>query len=334
MATAQMQVVEQQSTVDSVPFAINLGFTPTSFHFWNNTQYNAATNQQILEGEWNQFLDNGELYVLARDTGAPSHDISKLMASGGVQPYDGSKGLTLGPVQIGTTCDKTLGKFNAALHGLNNGDVVLIYDNDNMVQLSGNFFGVSDASDPNFFIVMNPGFMDTARFTNDTAFKFRKVLTPVMFIPQVNLINMIDAANPMVVYPSVQLPLKVGMKVKIRVPADFEMVQANDVVGVITSVTDYKFGVDDPSFTIGSVDASAFTAFAWPAAASPFKSSFPQVVPFGSGPTGSPAQDLLDDQVRNQAFQGVVLGVGDGTLVMPAVGDVIQWRAIRADSNS
>lgn len=326
MPTAQMQVVEGQTTVSSAPFSINLGFVPTSFHFWNQSKFASGTTNQIVEGEWNQNLPDGYLY--AYNTDGSDAITPELMATGGIYPWNGALGPELGPVQAGTTITKTTGSFAIASHGLVVGDVFVVLNPAVMKQLGGNFFQVATVSDANNVIITNPGFMNTANFSNETSFNIRKLKIPVQFVPKVSVIVNISQANPMVVTTSVAHGLVAGQKVKVRVPDNFGMVEANGLSGVITAVT-------ATTFTIGSIDSSAFTAFAWPASASPFESNFAQVVPFGSGPFGSPDKvDLLDDKVLNQAFQGVLVGVGDGTLIMPVATDVIQWRAIRADSNS
>lgn len=325
MPTAQMQVVEGSTTVSAAPFSIDLGFVPTSFHFWNRSKFASGTTNQIVEGEWNENLPDGYLY--AYNTDGSDAITPELMTAGGVYPWDGSLGPLLGPAIVGTTITKTTGQFAVASHGLAVGDVFIVYDNEVMFQLGGNFFQVASVDSANTFTITNPGFMNTANFSNETAFKIRKLKIPAMFVPKVNLIVAITDDNPMVVTTSVAHGLAAGQKVRIYVPDNFGMVEANARDGIITAVT-------ATTFTIGALDADAFTAFAWPAAgAAPFESNFPQVVPFGSGPIGNPAQTLLDDQVYNQAFQGVLLGTGNGTMIMPVATDVIDWRAIRADSN-
>jgi hypothetical protein len=324
MPTSQMQVVENSFKVVAAPFSINLGFVPTSFHFWNQTQYGNNVANQIYEGEWNQNLPNGELYAQASTAATTTNDF--LMLSGGVTPYNASTQDSFGPALTGGVITKATGTFNVVGHGLAVGDLFRVYNNTVMKQIGGNIFQVATVNSSSQFVITNPAFMNTANFSNESAFTIRKQLVPPSFVPKVTLISNITAANPMVVTTASNHGLVVGQEVKVYVPTNFGMKEANGLFGVITAVT-------AQTFTIGSIDSTAFTAFAWPAVVTPEKSNFPRVVPMGAGPTGLPAQDLLDDQVHNQNFQGVILGTGDGTLVMPVANDVIYYRAIRADIN-
>jgi hypothetical protein len=329
MATAQLQVVENQATCPAVgPFTINLGFQPTSFHFWNQTKYNANSANQISEGEWNQFLPAGYLYA---DVQSGSNTDNKLlMTSGGITLLTGKPAPLLGAAVTGTTIAKSTGTFTVTSSaGLYPGSIVQITNNAVMKQIGGQYFQVGTVPLSTTFTITNPAFMNTSNFTNETNFVMRPVINPVQFFPNVMLITAITQANPMVVTTAVSHNLVVGQEVKIYVPSAFGMTQANGISAIITAVT-------AQTFTLGSVNSLGFTAFAWPAVPSGttlYWNQFPQVVPQGSGPNGLPASDTLSDQVYNQAYQGVLLGSGDGTNLMPVNGDVIQYRAIRADIN-
>ena len=112
------------------------------------------------------------------------------------------------------------------------------------------------------------------------------------------------------------------------------MTQANNIQAVITAVT-------ATTFTLGSVDSSSFTAFAWPAVTSlPFTQ--PTVTPIGSGPTPTTVglvtyyQDLLDDATTNQQFQGFTIGSGllltsTNAVIGVTASDVFAWTAWRGD---
>lgn len=334
MPTAQLQVVENQATCPSTgPFTINLGFQPTSFHFWNFTQYNANVANQISEGEWNQFLPNGDLYAIVQNGSNLTNN--KLMTSGGITLLTGKPAPLLGPSVSGTVINKASGTFTvSSTAGLLPGSIVQITNNAVMKQIAGQYFQVATVPGGTSFTITNPAFMNTANFTNETSFTMRQVINPVQFFPNVMLITNITQASQMVVTTSISHNLVVGQEVKIYVPssytnqASFGMTQANGLVGIIQAVTAQTFTLN--------INSLAFTAFAWPAVPSGttlYWSQYPQVVPMGSGPFGLPASDTLSDQVYNQAFQGVLLGSGDGTLIMPVAGDVIQYRAIRSDIN-
>lgn len=342
MPTAQTQIVEGTSTIDAVPFEINLGFIPTSFHFWNRSKFASGTTNQIVEGEWNQNLPDGYLY--AYNTDASDAITPELMTTGGVTPYNGGEGPLLAAAKTGTNIVKgATTTFTATSHGYSTGDIVIISnvtntaDNNYMRQVTGIFWEIK-VSDANTFTIA----LDSsgANFTSNNgagaAFEVRRLVVPVEFIPQrLVVFDIQSSGSSSVVSTSFPHGYAVGMKVRLKVPSNFGMTQMDGLEGKITAVSS---DADGPTGSINiftvDIDSSAFTAFAWPASATPFKSNYAQAIPIGAGPTGSPAQSLLDDQVRNQAFQGVILGSGDATMIMPVATDVIDWRAIRADSNS
>jgi hypothetical protein len=114
------------------------------------------------------------------------------------------------------------------------------------------------------------------------------------------------------------------------------MTQANFTTAIVSAVSGNQV-------TLGgtvSLNSSAFTAFAWPAATSyPFGPAV--MVPIGSGPTPSLIpnpynQDFLDDATMNQAFQGFSVGRGllsqaSATVIGVNPSDVFAWTAWRAD---
>jgi hypothetical protein len=199
-----------------------------------------------------------------------------------------------------------------------------------MNQLGGMIFTVTVTGANTVTIPINT---NTANFTATTVTTWQKVQVGPLYYPNRLFITGITAANPMVVTTSTNHGLTTGQQVRIRVPSQFGMIQANNVQGIITAVT-------ATTFTLGAVDSSSFTAFAWPAVTSlPFTQ--PMVIPIGSGPfavTTPPfwTTDTLLDATTNVQFQG--FNIGSGLLLTSAAGtigvtasDVFAWTAWRGD---
>lgn len=320
MPTAQTNVVQGSFTSDGNARNIDLGFLPTRFQTINQTQANSTANPGVVKkSEWNSSLSAGSAYVVKNTAGAAT-DESSLITSNGFTQVDGRQSVLLGAAVTGTTITKANPAVCTATgHGFVTGDLVQITNNAVMKQLGGLFFTITVIDANTFSIPINT---NTANFTAETSFTARKVIIGPLYSPQRRTIVGITAANPIVISTSAAHGLTVGQQVRLRIPKVFGMIQADKLQGVITAVT-------STTLTIGGIDSSAFTAFAWPASSS-VPLNFAQIVPIGSGPIGNPAQDLLDDATDNSGIQGINLG----SSVCGANNDVIQWIAFRSDSNS
>jgi len=326
------------TVASSLPSTVNVncGFVPSKVNIVNQTQFGATgtgnENIQWLDWQSDSPTKTNAVFINAAGTALVPSQIT----SNAISTYDG-KGIALGSQVTGTTITKANPAVcTATAHGLQTGDVILMTNNAVMTQLGGLYFSVTVTGANTFTIPINT---NTANFTAETSFKFRKVTVSQLFYPgsnpgRLNISN-ITAANPMVVTTLSNHGLTVGQQVRLRVPSAFGMVQANNLQGIITAVT-------TTTFTLGAVDSSAFTAWAWPATTSvPFSPA--QVVPVGSGPAASTFglvtynTDVLDDATLNQQFQGFTIGTN--ILVASAAGtvgvtasDVLTWTAWRQDA--
>ncbi len=201
-----------------------------------------------------------------------------------------------------------------------------------MNQLGGMVFTVTVIDANTVSIPINT---NTANFTATTVTTWRKVIVGPLFYPQRAFITGITAANPCVVTTSTNHGYTVGQQVRLLVSRPFGMTQINNLQSVITAVT-------ATTFTLGNLDSSAFTAFAWPAVTSlPFTQ--PEVVPIGSAPVFTTflpnvqyAYDTLEDATNNQGFQGFIIGAGllqtaSSSVIGVTANDVLSWTAWRAD---
>jgi hypothetical protein len=323
MGTAQGVMSQGQVTATGSVFNLNLGFLPSKLEVFNFTQANSTANPGVVKKAfWNSNLASGSAYV-TKNTNSAATDESSIITTGGFSLYNGQSSVLYGPTITGTTITKANPAVcTATAHGLTTGDVVRFTNNTVMKQLGGLNFVVTVTGANTFTIPLNT---NTANFTAETGFTIRKLLVGPLYYPERRTVTAISQAVGAVVSTAANHGFTVGQQVRLRVPSQFGMVEANNLQGVITAVT-------STTLTIGSIDSSAFTAFAWPAATSvPFTPA--QVVPVGSGPTpvtvGSVTYnaDLLDDAMTNQGFQGVIFG----SSVCGAASDVLQWTAWRSD---
>lgn len=172
-----------------------------------------------------------------------------------------------------------------------------------------------------------------------------------LYYPTVAPIAAITLANPMVVTLLVQQNYQVSDVVRFQIPTVFGAQQLNSTTNglpVEFTVIAVNNAVGTQTVTL-AYDATALTAFAWPAASSyPF--SLPEMIPQGEGninnfqsfgvvpaplPYGN--QNILGFATQNIAQNGILVGVGDGTSATTTGGlinstshaqEAWEWRAI------
>ena len=346
MPFAENYMVQGTFTASTIPGSVNIncGFLPSRVQLYNMSAItsmaggpppvNPGSTYLTYEVVWNSaFASAATPFTLVRGiTASAATDSITPITSNGISLYDGTKSVQLGSSVTGTTITKANPAVCTATgHGLQTGDTILMTNNAVMTQLGGLAFTVTVTNANTFTIPINT---NTANFTQETGFKFRKVIVGSLFYPTRHNISNITAANPIVVSTLSNHGFTVGQQVRLRVPSALGMVQANNLTGVITAVT-------ATTLTIASIDSSAFTAWAWPATTSvPFTPAM--VIPIGSGPSPTTLglvtynQDVLDDATMNQQFQGFTVGTGilatpSSTVFGVTTNDVIQWTAWRAD---
>ena len=318
MPTAQTNMVSGSVTSAGSQFSIDLGFLPTRFEYFNRTQANSTANPGVVKkAYWNQNLAAGSAYLVKNTNGAAT-DESSLVTTGGFSVYNGQLSVLLDAPKTGAGITQAAAAVvTVATHGYTTGDVVLLSNTTGMPQVGGQFYTITVTGANTFTIPVNSsGF--SAAATNVVA---RRVAVGPLYVPQRRTITNITQAAQAVVTTSTNHGLTIGQVVRVLVPSRFGMSQANRIQAKIVNATATTLTLD--------MNSSGFTAFAYPTVAQ-YPVNFPQIVPIGSGPTGLPAQSLLDDQTDNVGFQGITLG----TAVCGAASDVLDWVAYRDDSIS
>lgn len=290
-----------------VPLDLNLGFVPTTFRLWNKTAFNGDDNPGVTKHAWYQEgLAAGEAFTI-KNTNNALTDQSLFLTSGGFTVRQGGEEL-LGPALTVTSITQAAAAVvTITSHGLNTGDVVRLYGTTAMLQIAGQDYVVTRIDANTFSIPVNSsGFAAAA--TGGTA---RKVIVGPAFAPRNRTVTNVTAANPAVITTSTNHGYLPGEQVRLLVPAGWGMVEANNKLVRVVSVTANTITTD--------LDTSGgFTTFAYPTSATAAAGiSFPQVVPVGDDAV------TLSGAVRNQDFDGIHLGVG----VCGAASDELFYQA-------
>jgi len=157
---------------------------------------------------------------------------------------------------------------------LTTGSIVRLSGTTTAMTLSGWDFEVDNVTPATSFRMRYA--MANAAGAAATAGYYRHVPYDPIFYPRWRNIVNITAANPAVITTSVQHGYTVGQKIRINLPSpQFGMTQINGMEAIVTAKT--------ASTITTNIDASAFTAFAFPLATVPANYPFtmPTIVPIG-----------------------------------------------------
>lgn len=173
--------------------------------------------------------------------------------------------------------------------------------------------------------------LDTQNFAADATAGNVRLIIPGRFFPRhrfivplASAVGITQAANA-VVSMSVAHDFSVGEKVAFRVPSAYGMLEANNQVATVLSVTTYTVTTD--------LDSSGFTAFLPPLSATYAAGVSPaMLLPSGAGPEvganppGVPVTAAFDN--RNQLFMRC------GTSVVTATSRIYDWEAIYSNNHN
>lgn len=358
--------------VASTPFFVPLSQKINEFRLKNLTRSGitaggvsgSLTSDRIVEAFFNpDYMSNGTAQIIQNGTvsGILAPMQNGVAAINGFTIFDAANPIVYPVVAVssftpGTTTVWTTG----AAHGLQVGDTVRVYSLVSAPQFSGLAMTVTAVGSPTQFTTL----LDSTGATTSVGSmqKIGNYLLPMrsLYYPALRTIAKITNANPMVVTLLVQQNYYVGDVVTFDMPTVFgvpeltntlsglpfeaTVIAANNAVGVQTvtlAVDSTNFGVFATNSVVGGSNPTH-----WPLSpAYPF--TFPQLVPQGEGNinnfqgfgiTPSPLpyanQDVLSFAKQNQAFNGILIGAGDGTNsattggIIGSTVDVWEWRAI------
>lgn len=288
------------------------------FEIYNKTQI--ATTQtagRSYKFQWFRDFKDGEAIAESKSN---SNNVSntKFLTSGGFTVIDASKP-SIGKLNKTVTAVSTASPpvvTNTGTNGLSAGDTVRLVDVASAKQFGGIDMTVGNGtlSGTTFSLDYMPT-LSTAGTTGG----WRKVKFLDGFYPSSRYITAFSQATEAVVKFSVTHPFTVGQKLRLHIPKEFKMIEAD---GFISTVV----GVNTSNNTVTlNLDSTDFTAFAFPASGDvPF--TFAQAVPVGKGTTIDYA-NMWGSTLKATSYIGLELAAGQNS---PAGSnnDVLFWRAI------
>jgi hypothetical protein len=282
---------------------------------YNYTQALAGAASTGYRFYWQLGMPNGSAFQEESNAGSTATNLNVITANG-FTIVDSSLNQPGPKVAITGSTNATQPVVStASTAGLSTGSVVRLSGITAQPNICGVDFSIDTVVANTSFRIANalanaPGAAGTNGFYQIIPFD------PLYYPTRRYIVNITQAASG-VVTTSVNHGYVVGQSVRLYVPSQFGMTQANGILVNITAVT-------ASTFTI-SLTTTGFSAFVYPgAAAVPFTPAI--CVPVGEETDQFSNPNLLDDATVNTGYIGVILG---GGINAPAGqnNDVIYWKA-------
>lgn len=330
-------------TSTGVNKALYLPMKPDTIEIWNKTKWNTTTN-------------NTGTYAIgfAEDAAGTAYSnasngttwLGKTLTSGGFTFFSAGSP-TYGAVKtVVSITQANPAVVTVTAHGLQTGDVVLLYGSTGMLQVSPIAYTITRTGANTFTIpVDSSGFAAAA-----TAGFVKQVLYPDLYIPEMCYITAISTGTTTTITTSINHNFVVGQEVGFTIPSAWGMTQLDSAVYLQSSngipQQAYVTAVTANTLTV-NINSTAFTAFAYPTSATvALGLTFPQVWAIGDQNTGYSLNSSgqvpylgvtngvigIPGSFVANTRQGVIIGTGDGTTILQANNDVIAWRAIFPDA--
>lgn len=312
--STNQSILRGSFTSDGASQIIPVPWFPSRFQVRNITQFgSAAVTTPVMIAERTSLMPENSALTQTKTNGAATLDLPTMNLTDGIS-FINNVSEVPGPELTGTAINQDgPALVSIVAHGLKVGDKVRVYNTTAMLQIAGLVFSVVSVPSPDTFtILMNTtGFAAPASFVNA-----RKVSFTRFFPPLFTITNITQAAQALI-----QLSISgveqfdIGQEVRLIVPSEFGMVEANDQRVRVVAVNNAagQITVD--------LDSAAFSTFAFPTSATAAAGiTFPQVVPFGK--FGGIGLNPLSNQSEFQ--------VELGTNALGGNNDVMEWFAERA----
>lgn len=310
------KIISGSYTSDGNAKTIALPFQPSWFEIKiqgnsSGNNWTSAANPGVpKEVFWFDGMAQDSALVTLNTAGAAT-DTKSFVSSGGIQLYESN------PQSFGSALAITaVSQANPAVvslastSGLANGQDVLIYGTSGMLQIAGIPFTIASLVANTSFTL---AYLNSAGFAAAATAGFvKRVVYPNVFKPRLRYITNISAAASAVITLSTTHGFVVGETLRISVPSEFGMSQADGKLVKVTAIntTTNTVTVD--------LDTSGYTAFAFPTSALASAGvSFPQLIPVGE------QTEQFDAAFVDNGSQGVILG----TSVVGASGALVLWKA-------
>jgi len=321
----------------------------------------SLTTDRIVEAYYNPAYTVDTALIRQNGTATTFAPLNNgVLALNGFQAYNGAtykQGPTIAVasfVPSATAATQATVFTTGAAHGFNVGDNVRITGFTTAPQLGGLVMTVVAVGSTTTFTTMLNTFNAVTSIGSVYKVGNAYVQNSSLYFPQNRVIAGITLANPMVVTTLVPQYYAIGDVVRFQIPTVFGMQQI--VSG--TNGLPLEFTVRAVNNAVGTqtvtleADSTAYTAFAW-AAAAQYPYSLPVMVPQGEGNTNNlngivpfplpyGNQDVLSFARQNTAFNGILIGAGSGfnatvggvpAGIIGATADAWEWEAITSQQN-
>ena len=310
-----MTIIQGYFTSDGKDKFLNVPIGADWIEIRNLTKIRTATNATLCKSFWDTNMTGNYQYGIGdvRENTIDAVVPQALLVTTGITEINtndnplSAKDATVTAVSADSPPQVTVTDATTYLTG----DIVRFVSVTGATQLNGMDFTITNLNGTTFSLP----FM--AQIVAGTTGSFYKVKYPEVFYPNVRFITAITQANQAVITMSVSHDYEIGDKVKLKVPAEFGMSEADgkivEVLAKTASATVNTITVD--------LDTSSYTAFAFPLTGVTLP-SYAQVVPI-SGP------------IVNNSFRGFELKAGATDAAGPAGAedDVIHWIAGTTDTS-
>jgi hypothetical protein len=302
---------------------------------YNRTQLAASqTTAKGVSYLWFSTLPSGSKITRFKSQAADANNLDQYITSNGFTVYDNSSqqpGVLNATLSSISTAAIPVAS-NTGTNGLVAGDVVRFSRVATGQQLGGIDFtvGYNTLTSGTFSLDL----MSQLTVQTGTGSWRRIPYNPIFYPSHRTITSITSSGTSTVVVTSVVPDYTVGQKVRLIVPAEFGMVEANNLIGTITAIGTTTAGSNtyNSSITL-DIDSSSFTAFTFPTSSN---NAFSQalVIPVGENTAVALANglDILGDATVNTATKGLIL---QGGVNCPAGAslDEIVWVAYQTDSS-
>lgn len=250
-----------------------------------------------------------------KTSGSATIALPTTVAAGAFTFIDDSGVQTPGPalaVTSATNAAPPVLTMTASTGGITEGDIVRYYGASGQYNIAGMDFTAGTVVADTSIALAYMGAPGAA----GTGGSVRRIPFNPRYYPRNRFITAMTQAAQAVITMSVTHGFTVGQKVRLVVPTEFGMSQANGKLVTVVAI--------NPSTNTITVDldTTAFTTFAFPSSAVAAAGvNFAQVVPVGEA-AQEPYSNLLGDATQNTSFRGVILGSAVQTS-----GKTYQWVA-------
>jgi hypothetical protein len=349
MAEYSKMVRGNYTSQANIPKTINLPFAPQQIMVRDITAYTTPTAGYSIEAYWDySYAQNSALVTyFGSGTGtSPStpYLTSQLVTLGGIQTFNSSLSMALGPQQqiISSSYGGGNTTFTVTNHQYGVGDVVIFEGLKQsfitgLVQMAGMPFSIISITPNTFTVAWNTSGSNFTQLSGSPAGSYvRKVLNPFNYSPGSYFIAGIATGAQTTITTTTLTGLYVGSTITFRIPSEYGITQLNGLTGTVTFIVP---GVTYSQFVV-NIDSSNFTPFTSNVPISQVSGlSFPQCVATGDINYGGSIPVVngiptingpaVDGAFVNNTKQGFTIGLQ----AVNAASHSISWEAYYYDES-